>query len=136
MPTLRARLLPLFVAIGVAFSSTACGETPAEGYDAFLRAAQDGNTEATFARFSRASREGMTELAARGETNGQSPSEFLFSRFEVRAVEHVTEISRAGDRAVLELLHFDRKTARVPMVREDGKWRIDAAVDGEALVGP
>lgn len=124
------------VAFVGSLSATACGETPAEGYDAFLRAAQEGNTDAAFARFSRASREGMTELAARGETSGRSPSDFLFSRFEVRAVEHVVEISRAGDRAVLELVHFDQKTARVPMVREDGRWRIDATLDDEALVDP
>lgn len=114
-------------------SLTACGETPAQGFDAFLVAAKAGNKAEAFTRFSRDSRESMKDLAARGDTGGLSPEDFLFTRFDVRPVEHIIEVSREGDSAVVELIHLDGKTARVPMVREDGRWRIFAVNDSDGV---
>jgi hypothetical protein len=123
----------LTVSLFLLLSLAACGETPAQGFDAFLVAAKNGNKAEAFARFSRDSRTGMVDLAARGDTGGLSPEEFLFTQFEVQPVEHIVEISRERDKAVIELIHLNGKTARVPMVREDGKWRIEALNDSDGV---
>lgn len=121
------------IALFALSSLTGCGETPAQGFDAFLLAAKAGDKSEAFARFSRDSRESMKDLAIRGDTGGLSPEEFLFTRFDVRPVEHIVEVSRDGERAVVELIHLDGKTARVPMVREDGRWRIEALNDSDGV---
>ncbi len=101
-----------------------CEETPAEGFDAFLRAAYQKDLEATWTRFDTTSQQRMEELAAIGATGGKDPRRHLLDVFGVVLVESIEVVAQDGNKARLSIVPTEGAAREVNMVKQGGTWRI------------
>lgn len=102
-----------------------CQETPRDGFDDLLKAAQDKDADALWSRFDRESREMMEHYASIGASGGMSAKEHLVSSgFSIGAVDHVREISRNENTAELLVVDLDGNKQTFTMRWEDEKWRL------------
>jgi hypothetical protein len=112
-----ALVLGLFVAV-----TASCTETPSQGFEAFYAALADGSPDA-YARLSTKA-QAAVDVAARQK--GVDPARFFASAPPKTTVRRIDVVEQSGDHATLSVVDALGNAAKVPMVRENGRWLVDA----------
>ncbi len=115
---LRATLVVAVLAL------SGCTETPAQGFEAFFSALADQSPEA----FARLSTRAQADVSTAARNKGLEPTRFLTSAVPRSTVRSVTVVEDHGDSAVVEVKDALGNTQRVPMVKEEGRWRVDLSL--------
>lgn len=100
-----------------------CTESPVRGFEDFYEALADGETERALGRLTGPARQ---TLAAAAAPRGLTPGAALGVTFPKTTLKSITVLDEGGDQAVLEVTDVLGKSERVWMIREDGRWKIDA----------
>jgi hypothetical protein len=103
-------------------SAAGCSETPSQGFEAFYAALADGSPDA-YARLSTKA-QAAVDVAAR--TKGIDPARFFASAPPKTTVRRIDVVDVSGDKATLNVVDALGNAAKVPMVRENGRWLVDA----------
>lgn len=99
---------------------TACGETPAQGFEQFYAALVEGDAR-VLERLDGASRARVEEAA---RARGLEPAKALAGSSVRSTLRSIRERQRGPDTATLEVEDALGNQELVPMVLEDGRWRV------------
>ena len=110
--------------VGLAMSAmvqTACAESPTDGFEAFYRAVADGRADDALLRMDAPLAGALRGAAA---DSGVRIEDALRTSVVKATLKDIREVSRDGERAVLEVTDALGHKQLTHMKKVDGRWRL------------